>query len=455
VLSNEQADKAPSAKKLLRLAPWGKGGGVEAELDLGRSALPACLALDDSADPAVVWAGGDLLGRRCLLRIEDAGREFKVVRDLVELSREPFGVKPRMAVHPETDTVICSDGTAQLAGYNGLTGEPVKLPSDTGADMGVGLDGNWYLQTGGGYSGPIQRYDKDLKPLPIAGSSSNVMGEVYGRMGAGFCTAGVTADARGRVYSVQLYKWADYCVVVFGPDGKPEEHPYLKDHPEVKTCPRFRSALVGPLEVRPAGIQLDWKGNIYLGLGATPRDLKPPEGFANDAGFRRAVGGVVKFKPEGGQVHMLKEWNSPPPAGKEGLVMVYRHFNFGGCFIENAVAYYPGIGCMAGNLGNPCWCRMPMFQVDGWGRIFYPNAVTYSVRAVDNAGNEILTFGRYGNSDSRGPGKDSLVRTPDVPLGWPEAVGVSEKAIYVADVLNRRIVRLLKKYAAEEAAEVK
>ena len=114
------------------------------------------------------------------------------------------------------------------------------------------------------------------------------------------------------------------------------------------------------------------------------------------------------------------------------------------------VQIYPGLGCMAGGFGDGCICRQPMFQVDGWGRLFYPCAATYTVGVADNAGNEILSFGHYGNVDSRGPGQDSLIKTPAVPLGWPEAVGVSEKAIYVSDVLNRRIMRLMKKYAAEE-----
>jgi len=116
-------------------------------------------------------------------------------------------------------------------------------------------------------------------------------------------------------------------------------------------------------------------------------------------------------------------------------------------FVENALAAYPGLGAVSGAFGTLCRCRQPVFQVDAWGRIFMPNAVTYSVAVVDNAGNEILRFGHYGNVDSAGP--DSAIPTPPIPLGWPEAVGVSEKAIYVADVLNRRIVRVRRTWAAQ------
>jgi hypothetical protein len=209
------------------------------------------------------------------------------------------------------------------------------------------------------------------------------------------------------------------------------------------------------MDTRPGGIQLDYQGNIYVGLSAVPTDHRPPAGFEKDDAYRVCVGSVVKVKPEGGAIVGLKD-KAAAPAGKAGLVM-----NAGSPgattarFVENGLAAYPGLGAMAGGIGHLCMCRQPMFQVDGFGRVFYPNAITSSVRAVDNAGNEILSFGAYGNIDARGPGAESPIKKPDVPLGWPEAVGVSQKAIYVSDVLNRRIVRMKKVYAAEETCEVK
>jgi len=67
---------------------------------------------------------------------------------------------------------------------------------------------------------------------------------------------------------------------------------------------------------------------------------------------------------------------------------------------------------------------------------------------VDNNENEVVRLGHYGTLDSAGP--RSMIRTSARPLGWPEAVGVSRKAIYVADVPNRRILRLKRTYAAEK-----
>ncbi len=71
----------------------------------------------------------------------------------------------------------------------------------------------------------------------------------------------------------------------------------------------------------------------------------------------------------------------------------------------------------------------------------------------DNAGNEILRFGHYGNFDCGGP--KSAEPKPEIPLGWPIAVGASDKHIYVGDALNHRVVRADKKFAAEETCEVK
>jgi hypothetical protein len=99
-------------------------------------------------------------------------------------------------------------------------------------------------------------------------------------------------------------------------------------------------------------------------------------------------------------------------------------------------------------------CRQPMFQLDGWGRIFMPNAALCHVRVLDNSGNEITRFGHYGNVDSRGPGEGSLVAKPEIPLGWPQAVGVSRRNVYVADLVNKRIVRLRKTYAATERVSI-
>jgi hypothetical protein len=61
--------------------------------------------------------------------------------------------------------------------------------------------------------------------------------------------------------------------------------------------------------------------------------------------------------------------------------------------------------------------------------------------------NPITTFGKYGNEDSGGPG--ARINTPNIPLAWPTYVAVSDRFAYVADTVNRRVVRVKLTYAAE------
>ena len=79
------------------------------------------------------------------------------------------------------------------------------------------------------------------------------------------------------------------------------------------------------------------------------------------------------------------------------------------------------------------------------------------------AGNEIVSFGKYGNFDSHyinpntkeGKENKPTIAAPEIPLGWPNSAGFSDKHIYVMDVYNRRVVRVDKVYAAEANCEIK
>lgn len=93
-------------------------------------------------------------------------------------------------------------------------------------------------------------------------------------------------------------------------------------------------------------------------------------------------------------------------------------------------------------------CTKPRFDIDPYGRLYIPNAITFSVSLRDNSNNEIVKFGHYGNFDARGP--DSEEPKPEIPFGWPVSAGASDKYIYVGDTLNHRVVRVDKVFALEE-----
>ena len=68
---------------------------------------------------------------------------------------------------------------------------------------------------------------------------------------------------------------------------------------------------------------------------------------------------------------------------------------------------------------------------------------------IDNAGNQILRFGTYGNRDSTGSLPGNLVPTPGIPLAFPNSVDATDDHIYVADMVNLRVLRLRKTFAIE------
>ena len=71
---------------------------------------------------------------------------------------------------------------------------------------------------------------------------------------------------------------------------------------------------------------------------------------------------------------------------------------------------------------------------------------------IDTNNNPITTFGKYGNEDSGGP--NARVKKPEIPLAWPTYVAVSDQWAYVADTVNRRVVRVKLGYVAEEKCAI-
>jgi hypothetical protein len=477
-------DPRPGGEK----EPWGKDAKALAKIRLTEEGYHARMALDDSDDPPVVWVGTDrskagdahvLRARARVYRLEDRGSRFVETEHECRFHDDPMGVVTRLAVHPETDVLVCRGEYSAAAAYHGLTGERIKAPFKEAVDMAAGRDGHLYVQILHSWAGPLCKYDKHLKPVVMSLGSkpkNKVLPRVFGRYGNGFGSAGLDVTADGRLYVAQQLDQqtiAGDCVVVFRPDGVAEDHGRLKGHERFKKHGMWNSAIFAPIVGRPGNIQVDREGYMYIALRGLPMNHKAPAGFEKDPAYHAVVGCVVKVKPEGGGMFKLggplarppvKERKVPP--GMDGKRIIRRaSYPRGPKFVENATKLYPGIGCMSGAFGVGCSCRQPMFQLDPWGRLFIPNAITYSVRVVDNEGNEVLRFGQYGNADSRGEkayaeaaetdAKTHLIETPAIPLGWPEAVGVSRKAIYVADVLNRRVVRLRKTYAADETRPVK
>jgi len=123
-----------------------------------------------------------------------------------------------------------------------------------------------------------------------------------------------------------------------------------------------------------------------------------------------------------------------------------------------------------------CRCTGTDFDVDDFGRVFAPDLGRFRVGVLDTNGNEIISFGAYGNQDFCGP--DSYVpdpatkllrprregdpkdlvspfAQPEIAFAWIMGVAVTDRNAYVADAFNKRVLRVKLGYAAEAGCDIK
>lgn len=184
---------------------------------------------------------------------------------------------------------------------------------------------------------------------------------------------------------------------------------------------------------RPCGcVRFDAAGNLYVG-GQGGEPWKVPPVFTGDR-FAAQGGGagctkIVKYAPTG-----TLEGGNLFPKAPEAPAAVYQ-VNFGAFDVQ-------------------CIVHTPRFDVDPFGRICYPTSIEPRVSLIDNAGNEILHFGTWGNRDSTGGLPGDLVPTADIPMALPNSVAVTDDYLYVADMVNLRILRIAKTFLVTETARM-
>jgi hypothetical protein len=230
--------------------------------------------------------------------------------------------------------------------------------------------------------------------------------------------------------------------------------------------------------------RLDAKGNIYIADLVKPVDRSYPEFFDGKLSpppkqtgggdlfwYSYMYGSILKFPPTGGiiwhQKDLPKSAVGQPPAKllAEPKQPFKRHFAYSPHLtgeVQGALwarfGYAPYSSHMSGNTSH-CMCEGSGFDVDPFGRVFFPNLGQFRIEVIDTNNNPITTFGQYGNEDSggdnsarprgEGSGVRGKVKKPDIPLAWPTYVAVSDRFAYVADTVNRRVVRVKLGYAAE------
>ncbi len=408
--------KARNEIAVLRLSGWNEGK-VAARLVLNGTNAPS-MAVDASRKPAVIWLS-NVDERGGVTRIEDRGAEFAVTG---RLGKGAWVMPVKVWADPFGDDVITSNGWSALSRFNGLTGEPRKFPI-LGMDLAFGPDGSYHVYGQKGWHELVARFDRDFNPLPFPATGKNTTTmaatgkDVYGRYGHGWCNKGLAVGPDGRIYVYNMYDWNKYFINVWDASGKAEKHGRVAD------------GLIGPLDPQGGGVAVDFKGNVYVGMAGLPPGVP---------GGAKGVGSVVKFGPEGG--------GYGPGGGEAGIEWKGSSV---GKRVEGGLRAYPGLALQT---WEGCVCKEARFDLDGYGRLYVPNAAAYSVGIVDNAGNEIARFGHYGNADSRGRG--SAIPDPPIPFGFPMAVSAGQieaGRLYVADLLNQRVARLDVVYGSEES----
>jgi hypothetical protein len=411
-----------------------RGRGVQAqviaELQLSGT-IGGAYTLDESGPLPVIWLAGQDGEASKLLRVEDRGDELIVTGDNF-LNRDKSAIEfvGYMDVDREAELVYVTRSGGTVWRFHGETGEggPLEIQA---VDLAIGPGGDVYTWgVSGRYDGPVARYTRDLQPAPLRGTDQHTFGYLYGRAGRGSSVCGLDVDILGRVFAT--YGSNDCHIRAYGTDGQ------LIDFDRKITVSTPRGSEQVPVAVAGVvgyggSIRLDNAGNIYVVQHGLPEDFQPPRGYEKDEAYRVAVGTIYKFSSAGGEI-------------KSGNASIKE--------VVGALAAYPDCGPISRwRSDGSCACTKPRFDVDDFGRLYIPNGITYTVSVRDNAGNEIVRFGGYGNFDCQGP--QSLEPKPAIPLGWPVTAGASDNYIYVGDCLNHRVVRVDKSFAVQAETEVR
>lgn len=432
VISRKVSRGALPPAQLHKIVGRGEGAKVVATLPLAGT-IGGAYALDESGERPVIWLAGQASGEKDdtkLVRVEDQGEKLVITGgDFLNTDRNAITFVGYMDVDREAELVYVTRSGGTVWRFDGNTGEggPLEIKA---VDLAIGPGGFIYTWgTDGGYDGPIGRFTRGLEPAPLASAEKHTFGYLYGRAGRGNSVCGLDVDSRGRVFAT--YGTNDCHVRAYDEEGnlvKFDRTITIKSRGGAQEVPVAIAGVTG----YGGSIRVDNQGNIYLLQHGLPEDHEVPKGFEKDEAYRHAVGTIYKFSSRGGE---LKQAGS---SVKE---------------VIGAIGRYPGCGPISRwRCAGACACTKPRFDVDDFGRLYIPNGITFSVSIRDNADNEIVQFGNYGNFDCQGPG--SAEPKPEIPLGWPVTAGATDRHVYVGDVLNHRVVRVDKVFAAEAVAGI-
>ncbi|MCK6472091.1 MAG: hypothetical protein L6R28_10125 [Planctomycetes bacterium] len=429
---------------------------------------PWVMALDAGAKPPLVWMGSD---GGSLLRIEDRGTAFEAKAvttgtfgtcSFLDLNVDRFRDEPE---------VYARIGAGHWVRFNEATGAIEHVKTGTAVNEGLaiqpGPDGNLY---GLGYPYNFLRYNRDGKPSPWPAGGNYPDGKkgpahgLYVPVSMVFLTHTLGIRRDGNLFVFEPGH----------PGGRPPKmlRAYTPEGRRVSDTP-----IVWKVSDTAIGPKFDQQGNIYIAEQIKPLDQPYPPEFAGVVGPVEPVktylggggqeikdsvctiyGSIVKFGPKGGMIHCEGE---NPFAGEPKLDPSLKTVEMG-CYTKYRFKPTKVTGAEWVRMGishvdlHYCNCENTRFDVDEFGRVWYPDLGRFRFAVLDTNGNELAHFGGYGTADNRGPkSADPALAQPDLAFGWLVGVGVTDRYAYLGDSLNRRLLRAKLSYAAEATVEVK
>jgi hypothetical protein len=456
-----------------------KFSGLDKGKEVYRMALPRTgqspnvgvhrIAVDASAKPVRIWLPSLYGSPERLMCIEDTGEKFVNKGD--PRSKDLWFAGPRdLTVDRVRDELYIK--------ANGFHGPFYRIDDATGAvkdkvdisrhqlyatQLIAALDGNLYTFN---WAKGLYRFDRQGQDLKWDGQNTHVI-----PIGGQMCF-------QLRHMALRPFAPPDELYVVVPPDSitkNPKDASKYFSLNVIGQDGKSKRTLIWQC-LNGAIPRVDLKGNIYLADLVKPPDRSYPEFFDGklpappkqaDKGdlFWNSYmyGSIIKFPPEGGIIWYQKELPKgcvgQPPAEllTKPKQPFKKHFSsemHGTGAIQGALwtrfGYAPYSAHMSGNTSH-CMCEGSGFDVDPFGRVFFPNLGQFRIEVVDTNNNPITTFGQYGNEDS---GPNGRVKKSDIPLAWPVYVAVSDQRAYVADTVNRRVVRVKLGSAAEESCTI-
>jgi len=452
------------------------------------------MAVDPSAERPIVWFGTRV---GVLLRIEDGPKGFSA-RTISPGFRDPKGTEEGylgLVVDRLRKEIYVRNGdrgrtwqrfcektgrmeTIHLAAGAGGGGHGVQLtPAPDGNLYGL----RWKCQ--------FYKWDRNGKPLPWTSPRRPEPGDYFSTMPEPNRKKGIDQFIQPHISLVPVamgelphtlgVRWSDghFLVqeaLISRPGAGARTMKALHEHaPSGKRLTGFDSPIIWKMSDAAVGPRTDAAGNIYIAETVRPKgwvcpaelkaalaDMPATRRTDLERRFGALYGSIVKFTPQGGMFHFATEGaadTGPDPfkgkANLEGLKSAeydYWRQTLKPIRVTGDEWVHPGIGHV-GFYG--CNCENVTFDVDEFGRVFFPDLSLFRVRVIDTAGNAIMHFGGYGNPESAGPA--SPVPQPEIAFAWLTGVGVTDRYAYMGDTMNRRLLRARLTYVAEETCELR